>query len=319
MAVSLTVAEQRCAMLRYALSFALLGLPSAMLTFLLSPVSMAQTGSVLGQLETVRGSGCYSYGDNETPAQAKRAAMAIAQEEAVRSHRVFVQSSLRVKNFQLEEDLIQTASAAVLQNIQVEKQDRKTQEICITITAELSPVSMEELINQRVNAKDIAQTAESSFVPADPSFGVRVWTNKPDGRFLEGDQLIIFVESEQDAYIKVDYFQADGTVVHLVPNMFRAQSFIRGGHRYAFGDASGPEMFVIQPPFGDEAIKVLASARPFDASFNTSELASESRSYLESLHTRLRGIKVVAASSVALNTISKAVEEYKAGLKQKDH
>ncbi len=301
-------------MRRYILSFSFLSVLSAMLTALSVSTSIAEAPPAPGQLETVRGSGCYSYGDNETPAQAKRAAMAIAQEQAVRTHRVFIQSASRVKNFQLEEDLIQTVSAAILQNIQVEKQDRKAQEICMTITAEISPVSIEELIDQRVNAKDIAQTAASSFVPANPSFDLRVWTNKPDGRFLEGDQLIIFVESERDAYIKVDYFQADGTVVHLVPNMFRAQAFIRAGHRYAFGDETGPEMFIIQPPFGAETIKVLASSRPFDASSNTSELVSESRGYLEGLRTLLRGVQIVAGSSVALNTVSKTVEEYKAGL-----
>ena len=47
------------------------------------------------------GSACYTYGDSETPAQAKRAAISLAQEQAVRNHRVFVQSATKVKNFQL--------------------------------------------------------------------------------------------------------------------------------------------------------------------------------------------------------------------------
>ena len=84
--------------------------------------------SIAGQevpksLETVRGSGCYKFGDEETPAKARRGAMAIAQEDAVRKHHVFVDSSVRVKNFQLEEDLIQTASTAMLQEIQIEKEE----------------------------------------------------------------------------------------------------------------------------------------------------------------------------------------------------
>src|SRR5687768_3972672 len=95
-------------------------------------------------LEVVRGSGCYRFGDDETPAKARRAAVTLAQEEAVRRHRVFVQASTLVKNFQLDEDVVRTASAAFLQDIVVEKEDRQNQEICITITAKLSPISAEE-------------------------------------------------------------------------------------------------------------------------------------------------------------------------------
>lgn len=260
-------------------------------------------------LETVRGSGCYKFGDEETPAKARRGATAIAQEQAIRSHRVFVESSTRVKNFQLEEDLIQTASAAMLQDIKIENEERKAQEICITLTAKISPVSMEDMIRQRVNAKEIAQTAQSALVPESPAFGVKVWTNKPDSRFLENDKLVIYVKSERDAYLKLDYFQADGTVVHLVPNVYRGQAFIKSGKTYAFGDESSPEQFVINAPFGTEAIKAIMAVRPFDLGTEGGQSVSDSRAYLQS---GLRGIKVVAAtSSVELQTTSRAVEEYK--------
>lgn len=142
-------------------------------------------------LEPVRGSACYRFGDNETPAKARRAAIALAQEQAIRTHRVFVQSSTRVKNFQLEDDLVQTASAAMLQNVVIEKEERKNQEICISLSAQLSPVSAEDLIRQRVQAKEISHTAQSALVPEQASFGLTVWTNKADGRFLEDDRLII--------------------------------------------------------------------------------------------------------------------------------
>ena len=260
-------------------------------------------------LETVRGSGCYKFGDEETPAKARKVAMALAQEEAVRKHHVFVESSQRVKNFQLEEDLIQTASAAMLQEIHIEKEERKAQEICITITAKISPVSIKDMIRQRLNAKEIAQSAKAALVPNQPTFGLKVWTNKPEGRFLENDKLIIYVQSDRDAYLKLDYFQADGTVVHLVPNVYRGQAFIKGGNKYAFGDEASPEHFVINPPYGTEAIKAIVAVRPFDIGTEGESLTSDSREYLQS---GLRGIKVVAAaSSVEISTESHAVADYK--------
>lgn len=260
-------------------------------------------------LETVRGSGCYKFGDEETPAKARRGAMAIAQEQAVRSHHVFVESSARVKNFQLEEDLIQTASAAMLQEIQIEKEERKAQEICITITAKISPVSIEDMIRQRVNAKEIAQSAKTALVPNQPKFGLKVWTNKPKGLFLEDEKLIIYVQSDRDAYLKLDYFQADGTVVHLVPNVYRGQAFIKGEKKYAFGDETSPEQFIIRPPYGTEAIKAIVAVRPFETEAEGEPSSSDSREYLQS---GLRGIKVVAAaSSVEISTESHAVADYK--------
>jgi len=272
--------------------------------------------SIAGQeapksLETVRGSGCYKFGDEETPAKARRGAMAIAQEDAVRKHHVFVESSVRVKNFQLEEDLIQTASAAMLQDIQVEKEERKAQEICITLTAKISPVSMEDMIQQRIAAKEIAQSAKTALVPDQPAFGLKVWTNKPEGRFLENEKLIIYVQSDRDAYLKLDYFQADGTVVHLVPNVYRGQAFIKGGKKYAFGDETSPEQFIVRPPYGTEAIKAIVGVRPFDNEGEGAPSISDSRTYLQS---GLRGIKVVAAtSSVEIATESLAVADYKKG------
>ncbi len=263
-------------------------------------------------LETVRGSGCYRFGDEETPAKARRAATALAQEAAIRQHRVFVEASTRVKNFQLEEDVVQTASAAMLHNIVIEKDERKDQEICITLSAQLSPISAEDMIRQRVQAKEISQAAQSALVPDEASFGLKVWTNRPDGRFLEDDRLIIYVQSERDAYLKLDYFQADGTVVHLVPNLYRGQAFIAGGRTYTFGDDSGPEQFVIRAPYGDETIKAIVSVRPFDAPTESSAAVSESRSYLRGLQSGLRGIKLVAAAAgVTIKTDSKTVAEYR--------
>jgi hypothetical protein len=269
-------------------------------------------------LESVRGSGCYKFGDEETPAKARKSAMAIAQEQAVRSHHVFVESSVRVKNFQLEEDLIQTASAAMLQEIQIEKEERKAQEICITLTAKISPVSIEDMIRQRVNAKEVAEIAKTALVPKQPTFGLKVSTNKPEGRFLEGEKVVVYVQSDRDAYLKLDYFQANGTVIHLVPNVYRGQAFIEGGKKYAFGDDSSPEHFVVDAPYGTETIKAIVGIQPFETTVETKEAVSDSRTYLDEIQQSLRGIKVVAAAaSVELKTESQAVSEYKKGTPQK--
>ena len=275
-------------------------------TLLLSPSNLGAIAS-MNTLEVVRGSGCYRFGDDETPAKAKRAAMALAQEEAVRRHRVFVEASTRVKNFQLDEDVVRTASAAFLQDVVIEKEERQNQEICVTLTAKLSPISAEEMLRQKLAAKEISQKVETALIPSKQAFGLKIWTNKKENTFIEDDRLIIYVKSDRDAYLKLDYFQADGKVVHLVPNIYRGQEKIIGGETYTFGDEYSPDQFIVKEPYGDEIIKAVVSSKPFDIP-NAAEAVGESRTYLQE---GLRGIKLVAAeASLPLKTMSKNVDEY---------
>jgi hypothetical protein len=287
-----------------------------LLCFALSPRALAKAAGEPAKahpLETVSGVGCYAYGDNETPAQAKQAAQTIAQEKAVRSHRVFVQSATKVRNFQLEDNVIQTASAGMLEQIKVEKEEKKPgQEICVTISAKLSPVSIEEMIQQRINAKDIAQeAAKSKVLSASSGFGVRLWTNKEDGQFIEGERLMIYVTPERDGYLQLDYFQADGTVVHLVPNLFSGQVMVKAGQTYVFGDDTSSQHFVIQHPFGNETVKAMLSAQPAEMAVKSEKPVEDSRDYLKILKAGTRGVGLVGVEqAVSLVTVSKAVREY---------
>lgn len=101
-------------------------------------------------------------------------------------------------------------------------------------------------------------------------------------------------------------------MVHLVPNIYRGQAFIKGGKKYAFGDETSPETFSVDAPYGTEAIKAIVSVRPFEISLDSGETVSDSRTYLNTLKSKLRGIKVLAAaSSVEIKTESQTVSNYK--------
>ena len=265
-------------------------------------------------VEVVRASECYRYGDDETPGQAKRKAIILAQEQAVRSHRVFVQSSSKIKNFQMEEDLIQNVSAGMLNSVVVEKEEAKGQEVCVSISAKLSPVSVEELIQQRISAKDLVERMQKPLASSDQSGGLRVWTNfdeqKRDRKYLEGDYLTIHVQSERDGFLKLDYCGADGRVVHMVPNRYRGQAYIKGGQRYTFGGGA-LERFEVNSPFGDEAVKAIVSPSPISLDEEGADEES-CREYLSRLYAKTRTIRVRAVeTTLTLMTESKQVAEYK--------
>lgn len=279
------------------------------------------THSVLASspLETVSGTGCYSYGDNQTPALAKRAALALAQEQAVRTHRVFVQSTSTVKNFRLEDDIITTASSGLLEQIHVDKQEQKGQEICVSITAKISPVKFDEVIQQKATAKQVADAAQIPVLTEGSSFDLQLWTNKPAGEvYTEGEELEISVRSNRDAFLRVDYYQADGTVVHLVPNLFVDDAFVQANKTYTFGGRHARSGFRITGPFGAETIKAVASTRALDALLASEKPVEESQGYLKNFHAQMRGVALVAnpdqpaqwaETAFGLTTVSKGALE----------
>lgn len=278
-----------------------------------------QSALAASPLETVSGTGCYSYGDYQTPALAKRAALALAQEQAVRTHRVFVQSTSTVKNLRLEEDIVTTASSGMLEQIHIDKQEQKGQEICISITAKISPVKFDDVIQQKANAKQIADAAQIPVLTEGSSFDLQLWTNKPAGEvYTEGEELEISVRSNRDAFLKIDYYQADGTVVHLVPNLFVDDAFVRAGKTYTFGGRHARSGFRITGPFGAETIKAVASTRPLDSLLASEKPVEESQGYLKNFHAQMRGVKVVAnpdqpaqwaEAAFGLTTVSKSALE----------
>ena len=151
------------------------------------------------------------------------------------------------------------------------------------------------------------------------SFDLQLWTNKQAGEiYTEGDELEISVRSNRDAFLKVDYYQADGTVVHLVPNMFVDDAFVQAGKTYTFGGRHARSGFRITDPFGAETIKAVASTNPLDTLLASDKKVESSEPYLSNFHALMRGIKVVAnpgqpaqwaEAAFGLTTISKGVLE----------
>jgi len=293
--------------------------PATLLAFAFAGILYPSIGNA-DALQPVEGQGCYAYGDDETPSQAKDKAMARAREQAVSSYRVWVESSSEVEDFQLKKDTIQSISAGMLHNVRTESIEKKGQEICISIKAQIDPNSVKEELTRRKNQRDITMKLVSAELTPYSAFGLRISLNKQDSRFMEGEYLVVKVESDRDAYLKLDYFQADGTVVHMVPNMFRGQAFIRKGQTYEFGGDNSLERFVISGPFGEEVIKAVASTKPFVHILQPTQPISESQTYVETLKRGLeitpRGIQVMAGASIPLYTTSQAVLQHRKALEE---
>lgn len=88
-------------------------------------------------------------------------------------------------------------------------------------------------------------------------------------RYIAGNPLVMALQgADYDAYVYVDYFDANGNVLHLMPNQFTplavtpAQSALQIGSETVLA-AGEPGLYIeIGPPFGQEIAAAFASSVP---------------------------------------------------------
>ncbi|MFL9918397.1 protein kinase [Paraburkholderia fungorum] len=108
----------------------------------------------------------------------------------------------------------------------------------------------------------------------------------PGGQLSEGDPLVVDVTTPPyDSYVNLDYYQLDGSVVHMVPSP-RAKDNQAPPHYAATIGSAGD--WIISKPFGAEMVVLLITPAPL---FDKPRPESESRAdYLRALETRLAQI-----------------------------
>ncbi|MFM0168305.1 serine/threonine protein kinase [Paraburkholderia sediminicola] len=108
----------------------------------------------------------------------------------------------------------------------------------------------------------------------------------PGGQLSDGDPLVVDVTTPgYDSYVNLDYYQLDGSVVHMVPSP-RAKDNQAPPHYAATVGSAGD--WIISKPFGSEMVVLLITPAPL---FDKPRPESESRAdYLRALDTRLAQI-----------------------------
>jgi hypothetical protein len=123
--------------------------------------------------------------------------------------------------------------------------------------------------------------------PDGGDFPMRVWPDKGMGAvYVEGEKFSVHVAPEMNAYIQADYFQSDGTVVHVLPNPPH-HNFVEGGNTFVIGQVGGGYEFVVTPPFGEELLMIIASQEPLEVDLEK-PFIEPAVEYLERLLTGLR-------------------------------
>lgn len=93
--------------------------------------------------------------------------------------------------------------------------------------------------------------------------GLQLEPYNHDNIYIKGEFLEYKIMTpDYSAYIYVDYYQSDGTVVHLVPNM-DIKLPISAQEEFILGEASkGKKQWEVYPPFGQDMVTIIASSSP---------------------------------------------------------
>jgi type II secretory pathway predicted ATPase ExeA len=134
--------------------------------------------------------------------------------------------------------------------------------------------------------------------PNGGAFPLRVWVNKGSQEvFTEGENLLVHVWSEQSAHLHMDYYQADGQVVHLLPHPLDPNR-VEAGEIVSWGKPDNTFQFTVAPPFGVEMLTVVASRSPLDTRQGGPPV-EPAAPYLERLGKRLEAYKAQGNAAIA--------------------
>ena len=125
---------------------------SAALLALLYTQGRAGDSHASDSLVAVKGSGCFTYGDDDTPASAREKALSMAKRTAVEGYKSFVSSNTSIRNMELKSDSIDTIATGALYNIAITAQEETGRELCVSITAEVDPEEMDALLAAAIAA-----------------------------------------------------------------------------------------------------------------------------------------------------------------------
>ena len=122
----------------------------------------------------------------------------------------------------------------------------------------LAPSNYAELKNALTNLSESSNRIQNSELKVD------VWVDRVDGIYESGDNVLVYVRTNQPAYLRLFYHVANGQVMQIFPNRFAANDYIAGNKVLIFGDDNDSFELVVVPPFGTEIIKAFACTEKFE-------------------------------------------------------
>ncbi|MCL2805463.1 MAG: DUF4384 domain-containing protein [Treponema sp.] len=130
---------------------------------------------------------------------------------------------------------------------------------------------------------------------ASAAFEITAWPNTDSFTFIEGDELRITILSNRNCYFKVYHIDINNQMQLIYPNSANTNNYLQANVQRTIPEA--PIQYVIEPPFGQDTIVVVASGQQFSDIRN--EIASASRGVGVRLQNLPDNNQIIAAGTVS--------------------
>lgn len=262
-----------------------------------SPLRAAQS-----TITEAEGQAC--MGEDKSRKQTEKEAYTETKRKAAENASTYIKSETRVRDTELEKDLIDAYANATVKVVQVLDKgwfrDPSLGECYkLKIKAEVIP-----------DERSMVRLSREEALGDDPSapLRVRLWTDKKE--YGQSEKIKIFIKGNKPFYARILYRDSRGTMLQLLPNPYRADNYFQGGVIYEIPSGSDHFELEVQPPFGEENVILYASSSPLG------ELGLKNEGPVYKVTTRAkdvgqktRGIKILQKSDDREKTASEFYED----------
>ncbi len=233
---------------------------SLLLTFLSGLLVAGDAPPVLaGQSAIVVAEGYSCLGADKSRRETEKEARAEARRHAVEQAKTLIKSRTKVKDFQVEQDLVEAYAQAQVSVVEELKEG----------TGWYKDAAVGDCFRYRIKAEvtpdarameRLAQKGDLADDPAAP-LNVRIWTDRKEYR--QGDDVRIFLKGNRPFFARILYRDTSGRTIQLLPNPYRQDNYFRGGVIYELPEGDKDRYRLeVSPPFGSEELILHASAVP---------------------------------------------------------
>jgi len=236
-------------------------------------------------ITVVDGTAC--MGDDKSRKQTENEALNNAKRTAVEYASTYLKSETRVKDFQVEKDLVNAYANATIKIIEeVEKawyKDAASGDCFkLKVKAEVIP-----------DEKAMTQIAKDKNMVDDPNapLNVQLWTDKKEYR--QSEKIKVYIKGNKPFYARVLHKDVKGTLLQLLPNAYRTDNYFNGGVVYEIPSGNDRFELEVSPPFGEENIIVYSSLTPLgDIKLQETGGVYQVKTTAKDVGVKTRGVKL---------------------------
>lgn len=235
-------------------------------------------------------------GEDKSRKQTEDIAFKDAKRKASESASTYIQAETHLKDAMLDKDILSAytnSQVKVIQEFIKEWYKEGTLGDCFRVKLKVEVVPDEQTMTTVARLKNNANLDD----PTAP-LSVKVWTEKT--KYNTGEKIRVFVKGNRPFYGRVVYQDVSGTLVQILPNPYRKNSYFNGGAVYEIPSADDRFELEVSPPFGTEKITLFASTSPMgDVSLADAGGVYSVKLNADQLSSATRGVKFVNKGSGA--------------------